>query len=191
MMARSNTSTLSDALASQSLVHHREAHAQLQQIIKNAFLALKLVGKSTQSTRRTNWPAAWLRILQTPWTEAQRALHQWPDDPCPPLPGESELPDRAAAHAALELLWNWEQRTWQRIEPSEAALAAATFTNPNDPRDKFIYDNLAAGKTRAWIRNRINKKKTWEALHTEQGISAAAKRYASRHDLAWPLPRTQ
>jgi hypothetical protein len=61
--------------------------------------------------------------------------------------------------------------------------------NPNGPRDKFIYDNLANGKSRAWIRNRINNRSSWEPLDTEQGVSAAARRYALRHRLSWPINR--
>jgi hypothetical protein len=62
--------------------------------------------------------------------------------------------------------------------------------NPNDRRDRFIYVKLKKGKTRAWIKNRLAERRTWEPLESEQGISAAARRYAQRHDLPWPIKRT-
>jgi hypothetical protein len=64
------------------------------------------------------------------------------------------------------------------------------IANPNDPRDKFIYEHMAKGKTRAWIRNRVSARKPWERLESDQGVSDAARRYAVRHNLPWPIHRT-
>lgn len=63
----------------------------------------------------------------------------------------------------------------------------ANIPNPNDARDKFCYDKMMQGKNRAWIRNHLRK--TWEQLESEQAVSAAAKRYAARHNLPWPISR--
>lgn len=62
-----------------------------------------------------------------------------------------------------------------------------SIPNPNDPRDKFCYNNMVKGKTRAWIKNRLEE--SWESLASEQGISDAAKRYAGRKNLPWPICR--
>ena len=59
--------------------------------------------------------------------------------------------------------------------------------NPNDPRDAYIYREMKAGTTHAAIRTHVNNHEGWEPLHTEQGISQAAKRYAERHNKPWPL----
>lgn len=76
-------------------------------------------------------------------------------------------------------------RTWLASEKAKAAIPPAT--NPNDARDKFCYDKMASGKTRAWIRNHLST--SWEPLNSEQGVSAAAKRYAERRSLPWPIQR--
>jgi len=59
--------------------------------------------------------------------------------------------------------------------------------NPNESRDKYCYEQMMDGKTRAWIKNHV--KPAWYSIDSEQGISEAAKRYAKRHRLPWPIPR--
>jgi hypothetical protein len=77
----------------------------------------------------------------------------------------------------------------KKMLPSNIPQQAAPLVleNPNDPRDKFIYENMAKGKTRIWVKNHL--KKSWEQLESEQAVSAAARRYAERHKLLWPLRR--
>jgi hypothetical protein len=60
-------------------------------------------------------------------------------------------------------------------------------TNANDPRDKFIYEQMEKGKNLTWIKNRVNRKKSWQHLDTDQAVSAAARRYALRNALPWPI----
>lgn len=83
-----------------------------------------------------------------------------------------------------------EQHSRSVSLPTNLPSDAATTSNSNDPRDQFIYESRIEGKTRAWIRNKVNARKSWEALESEQAVSAAAKRYSKRHDLPWPIKRT-
>jgi hypothetical protein len=63
----------------------------------------------------------------------------------------------------------------------------ASKKNASDERDKFAYTSLTDGKTLQEIKNKINSKRKWEPLESVQGVSAAAKRYAERHSLPWPI----
>jgi hypothetical protein len=65
--------------------------------------------------------------------------------------------------------------------------AAATPPNPNDPRDRFIYEARRKGKSLAWIKAEVEARDKWEALTTIPGISMAARRYARRQGLSWPV----
>jgi hypothetical protein len=66
-----------------------------------------------------------------------------------------------------------------------------TKLNPNDSRDCFCYEGLRAGRSLKWIRTEVNKRADWEGFETDQGVSAAAMRYAKREDLPWPLKRNR
>ena len=66
--------------------------------------------------------------------------------------------------------------------------SSVIIVNPNDARDRFIYESMIKGMTRQWIMARL--KNEWEPLTTEQSITAAARRYASRHSFQWPIKRT-
>lgn len=45
-------------------------------------------------------------------------------------------------------------------------------------------------KTLHWIKNEVNKKlNKWDELTSEAGVSQAAKRYAERLKLPWPISR--
>src|SRR5262249_21857331 len=86
-------------------------------------------------------------------------------------------------------------RGWLHQATSDSREKSQTSTevvlpNANDRRDKFICESMAKGKTRAVIRNEVNKRKSWETLDSEQAVSAAAKRYANRQGLPWPINRT-
>jgi hypothetical protein len=79
-----------------------------------------------------------------------------------------------------------------QIEKEAAVLrrnqSQVTKHNANDPRDSYIYHALAQGNTLHEIKNEVNTHHEWELIETEQGISQAAKRYAKRHGLTWPIP---
>src|SRR5262249_3143531 len=60
-------------------------------------------------------------------------------------------------------------------------------TSANDARDRFCYKALKAGRSLAWVRGQVAKRKRWEELATPQGVSQAAKRYADRNGLDWPV----
>lgn len=57
----------------------------------------------------------------------------------------------------------------------------------NEDRDRYCYEGIAARKTLKCIQNEINSHESWEPLHTEQGVSQAAKRHADREKLPWPV----
>ena len=60
--------------------------------------------------------------------------------------------------------------------------------NVNDSRDKFIYESIRKGKmTLGEIRLKVNKRPGWIHLGSDQAVSQAAKRYASRHGNPWPV----
>jgi hypothetical protein len=59
--------------------------------------------------------------------------------------------------------------------------------NHNDARDKTAYELRRKGKSLQEIKNQINAKRRWQPLESVQGVSAAAKRYAQRNNLPWPV----
>jgi hypothetical protein len=60
--------------------------------------------------------------------------------------------------------------------------------SPNDDRDEYCYEQIKAQKkSLAAIRTEVNGNKDWDAIYTDQGISEAAKRYAKRKGLPWPV----
>jgi hypothetical protein len=58
------------------------------------------------------------------------------------------------------------------------------------PRDKFIYEELQKGSSLQVIKNAVNENREWESLETVNGVSQAAKRYAGRKGLPWPVERS-
>jgi hypothetical protein len=71
--------------------------------------------------------------------------------------------------------------------PAFATKKVQKKRNCNDPRDRFCYTSLKNGESLKWIMQEVNKRKKWESLSTEQAVSQAAKRYAERKELPWPL----
>jgi hypothetical protein len=59
--------------------------------------------------------------------------------------------------------------------------------NQNEARDKFCYEQMLKGEPRKTIR--ANLECSWEQIESDQGITAAAKRYAKRNNKTWPIER--
>ena len=77
--------------------------------------------------------------------------------------------------------------------PSQTATTAGPTENlnsPNDPRDKFIYTSMSKNVGLAAIKGQISSQQAWEQLYTEQAVSMAARRYAQRKGLPWPVRRS-
>jgi hypothetical protein len=90
----------------------------------------------------------------------------------------------------------YEGAHWFRTNPGESEdLLIATLASispkpsPNDPRDKFCYQMKTRKKSNAWIKLKVDERKRWEPITTEAGIPQAARRYAERKNLPWPIPR--
>lgn len=56
-------------------------------------------------------------------------------------------------------------------------------------RDKYCYERMAAGDSLKGIREAVNARQAWDSLDTDQGVSEAAKRYATIHGKRWPVER--
>lgn len=153
-------------------------------------------------------------IHNSPRADAVLALREllislraaWPS-PFSPLSAEHGLPDAGSVSRRLAgILPRLEPRevpAEQRSQPPQPTLSAPVPVptthnagqqrprrkrpNGNDARDKFIYDRLRKGHTLAGIRSELDGRSGWEILTSEQGISQAAKRYAGRHELPWPI----
>ena len=66
----------------------------------------------------------------------------------------------------------------------------ATPESPAEQRNRWIYHECRAGIAYESIMRELSTKPTnWERIYNAQGISAAAKRYAKKHNL--PLPKTR
>lgn len=60
-----------------------------------------------------------------------------------------------------------------------------------EARDKWIYQQCDAKVPYSTIIIKLKEKVSWELIDTPQGILAAARRYATRHDKPQPPPRRQ
>ena len=86
------------------------------------------------------------------------------------------------------------------LESDDAALKAVerfmgrlrTKKVKRDPRDRdsCIYHWRKNGKSLKWIKDSVNRNPNWEPLHAVESISAAAKRFAKKHGLPWPIKRS-
>lgn len=66
----------------------------------------------------------------------------------------------------------------------------AIASSPNEPRDKWIYDECCKGTVYKTIISRLgHKPKSWGRISSAQGIRSAIKRYCKRHNLPEPPPR--
>ena len=62
---------------------------------------------------------------------------------------------------------------------------------PTEERNRFIYEEWPKGTPVKTIRAEVNKHPDWDPIETDNGIKAAAGRYARVHDLPPPRPRKQ
>jgi hypothetical protein len=76
----------------------------------------------------------------------------------------------------------------QRGQPLPATEGLVPKHDPKN-RDNCIYHWMVEQKSLQWIKNRVNKRKSWEPLDTVQGVSLAGKRFATKHHLPWPVQR--
>ena len=104
-----------------------------------------------------------------------------------PLKALPEMPGATNYHEAAAALDVFQRAVEKLSDSSPSETPPASKENPNDKRDKFAYTSLKAGKSLQVIKNKINNRRTWEPLESVQGVSAAAKRYAERHSLPWPI----
>jgi hypothetical protein len=86
----------------------------------------------------------------------------------------------------INAVLNALRRKETKSQPSHGSELAK---NANDKRDSFIYSQMKAGVSLKDLLAIVNNRKAWEPLESEQGISAAAKRYAERQDKLWPIHR--
>jgi hypothetical protein len=93
----------------------------------------------------------------------------------------------------LERIWHpgptwFHTRGALAVELLTKALACVDpKRSPNDPRDEFCYKQLKRKRSLAQLMLEVNEREDWERLESEQAVSQAAKRYASRRSLVWPL----
>jgi hypothetical protein len=104
---------LDAALELQSFGGEQQAHEKLRIAIKDAANALELIAPSDPPLYSA--PPAFRSLLREPWTLALLTMRHWDDDPTPPMPEETDLPDRASTKEALESLWSWSKRTLDRL----------------------------------------------------------------------------
>ena len=88
-----------------------------------------------------------------------------------------------------ECVWEYLQacRVLGIVGQYSATTRGHRFDSRN--RDACIYKWMTKGETLKTILNRVKEHDEWEELYTVQSISAAAKRFAERHGMAWPIQR--
>lgn len=105
----------------------------------------------------------------------------------------NELFDEVTSDLEPLELWSVAASGLAQQQPSLSAggnhSSAPEYKNPNNVRDKFCYDQMHKGTERKTIRKRIKDKTKWNQLATDQAVTAAAKRYAERNNLPWPIDR--
>lgn len=89
---------------------------------------------------------------------------------------------------------HWRELSEPRNKAAKEALdslirkiSRAGGRDRNPQRDRFIYERMKKGDSLKDIKTALETRPTWEVLHTEQAISQAAKRYAKKHGMKWPL----
>jgi hypothetical protein len=86
-----------------------------------------------------------------------------------------------------------EGAAYFRREPDAAEILTSALADvapkrsPNDERDRFIYESIKKGRSLAQIRQRIDRTTKWLSFDSFQGITQAARRYAKRRNLQWPI----
>lgn len=65
-----------------------------------------------------------------------------------------------------------------------------TVRRNSKDRNNYIYFAMVDGKHLKEIKNRVNEKQDWERLDNLESVSAAAKRFAKKHNLQWPIQRS-
>jgi hypothetical protein len=101
--------------------------------------------------------------------------------------------------AKLSELWQLPHYVWHRRDLYDQLLLFVDETiellKPrrreahNEARNRYCYNQLRAGKSLKDIRLNVNARQGWNPLESYQAVSQAAKRYAQRHGLPWPLPK--
>jgi hypothetical protein len=100
-----------------------------------------------------------------------------------------ETPDPQLPTDQLDELNRLKSRATQAASDRLGHLDAPPMRPRINARDKYCYDRMTKGDTLAKIKEAVNRRKKWEPLYTEPGVSQAAKRYAKKHGKKWPIPR--
>ena len=79
---------------------------------------------------------------------------------------------------------------WYKDVEADCAAGSNTTVrrNPKD-RDNYIYFAIHDGTALKEIKNKVNANKDWQPLDQLPSVSAAARRFARRHNLPWPIAR--
>jgi hypothetical protein len=116
-------------------------------------------------------------VIHNAWAHL-RDLAKDGTKPIPPEPNTAVI--TMGSRTALDIVVNWCRG------PCLSKLHKSKRSS-NDPRDTFCYYQLKKGTSLKDIKIAVQKRKEWEPLNSEQAVWQAARRYAIRKGLPWPI----